>query len=277
MESLAQTALWVAMARAQEHARLDRLFEDAYASVLAGPEGAELWSRFEQQFPEATQSGIMSIRTRFFDDNLVPLIREKGTNQVVLLGAGMDTTAFRHQLPPTVTVFELDYPELLAVKDDRLRQIGASPSCQRVTVGTDLTTDWTTDLLESGFEPECATAWQLEGLLVLLEEVQVHQLLNSLNTLVNGRAWLLADILGRSFLESPLTRSLMETQAANGAPFRFGTDDPAGLLEGYGWDAAVTQLGDEGANFGRWSHPVAQRDILQLYPHVYFVVAKHMS
>lgn len=269
------------MARAQEHARPDRLFEDPYASVLAGPEGAELWSRLEQswsqwdqQFPAPTELyGAVSIRTRFFDDILVSLVREEGVDQVVLLGAGMDTRAFRHQLPTTVAVFELDYPELLAIKDDRLQQIGASPSCRRVTVGTDLTTDWTTDLLQSGFKPERTTAWLLEGLLVFLEDVEVHQLLNRLSTLASGRAWLLADILGRSYLDSPLTRSVMETQAANGAPFRFGTDDPERLLGNYGWDAAVTQIGNEGANFGRWAQPVAPRDALQ-YPPAYLVIAK---
>lgn len=264
------------MARAQEHTRPDRLVEDPYASVLAGPEGAESWSRFEQQFPQAASSVVISIsiRTRFFGDTLVSLVGEEGVDQVVLLGAGMDTMVFRLQLPPTVTVFELDYPELLAIKDDRLRQKKASPTCRRVTVGTDLTTNWTTDLLRSGFQPKRTTAWLLEGFLVFLEEDEVHQLLNRLNTLINGGAWLLADILGRSYFDSPSTRSVMETLAANGAPLRFGTDDPEGLLSGYSWNAAVTQPGDEGANYGRWTQPVVPRDDLQ-YPHAYFVVARH--
>jgi methyltransferase (TIGR00027 family) len=275
MHSLAKTALWVAMARAQEHNRPDRLFEDSYASVLAGPEGAESWSRLEQQFPEASRSRAIPIRTRFFDDTLASLVGAEGVDQIVLLGAGMDTIAFRLQLPPTVTVFELDYPELLAIKDDRLRQVGASPSCQRVTVGTDLTTNWTTDLLRSGFQPQRATAWLMEGLLVLLEEADVHQLLNHLSTLISGRAWLLADILGRSYLDFPPLHSFMDVQAANGAPLRFGTDDPEGLLGGHGWNTAVTQLGDEGANFGHWTQPVAPRDAPQ-HPHAYFVVARQI-
>src|SRR5262249_20113343 len=154
----------------------------------------ESWSRLEQlsnqgeqQLPGATELyGAISIRTRFFDDAITSLVREERVDQIVLLGAGMDTTAFRHQLPPTVTVFELDYPELLAIKNDRLQQIGASPSCRRMTVGTDLTTDWTTDLLRVGFEPKRTTAWLLEGLIVLLKEAEVHQLLNRLSILASG-------------------------------------------------------------------------------------------
>jgi len=37
--------------------------------------------------------------------------------------------------------------------------------------------------------------------------------------------------------------------------FQFGTDDPEKLLFHYGWQAEVTQPGNDGASFGRYVEP----------------------
>jgi methyltransferase (TIGR00027 family) len=44
---------------------------------------------------------------------------------VVLLGAGLDTRAWRLPLPPGTAVFEVDEPEMVAFKRDRLAACGA--------------------------------------------------------------------------------------------------------------------------------------------------------
>jgi len=41
--------------------------------------------------------------------------------------------------------------------------------------------------------------------------------------------------------------------------FQFGCDQPEALLSTYGWQAAVWQPGDEGANFGRYADPPPAR------------------
>lgn len=41
--------------------------------------------------------------------------------------------------------------------------------------------------------------------------------------------------------------------------WRFGTDDPEVLFASHGWQATVTQYGDEGADFGRWPWPRVDR------------------
>ncbi len=110
---MGKTALGVALRRAQESRRPDRLFDDSYAEafVAAAP----------GTFPEdhAASSELVSlgvlfsfhavIRTRFFDDYLLAACAA-GCRQVVLLAAGLDTRAFRLPWPPGVRLFELDLP-----------------------------------------------------------------------------------------------------------------------------------------------------------------------
>jgi hypothetical protein len=84
----------------------------------------------------------------------------------------------------------------------------------------------------------------------------------------------LADVSGRSALDSPFTAFWYQRCAENGIPnARFGTDDPEGFFAAHGWDAQVTQYGEEAANFGRWLYPVTPRDDLSL-PHNYLLVGE---
>ncbi|HET9117189.1 MAG TPA: class I SAM-dependent methyltransferase, partial [Pseudonocardiaceae bacterium] len=59
----------------------------------------------------------------------------------LLLAAGMDTRAYRLDLPATTTVFELDRPELLRLKNTLLTGTSA-PRCTRRPVGIDLAGNW---------------------------------------------------------------------------------------------------------------------------------------
>ncbi len=122
-ESLAgigATALGVALLRAQESSRPDRLFDDPYARHFlqavdpafspwaAGASAAT--ARFLQVMAEQ-----VAVRTRFLDRALLEAA-ERGCEQVVLLACGMDARAFRLAWPPGTKVFELDFADVLAFK-----------------------------------------------------------------------------------------------------------------------------------------------------------------
>src|ERR1700728_4188405 len=109
IDPVSMTAHWMAAERARETARPDRLFEDPLAEVLAGTEGVDLMARMGVDLPV---NPAFPIRTRFFDDALVRLLADHRIGQVVLMGAGMGTRAYRLDLP---TVFEIDRPALLDV------------------------------------------------------------------------------------------------------------------------------------------------------------------
>jgi methyltransferase (TIGR00027 family) len=87
---LSATARWTAAVRAMESAREDRLFDDPWATVLAGKDGAE-W--IETRSPDSVLPIVL--RTRFFDGFLQRVAIEEGIRQIVLVAAGLDTRAFR--------------------------------------------------------------------------------------------------------------------------------------------------------------------------------------
>ena len=66
---------------------------------------------------------MMTIRTRFIDDALERAIAG-GATQVLILGAGFDSHAYRCQeLLARVNVFEVDRPAMQAVKKQRVNDV----------------------------------------------------------------------------------------------------------------------------------------------------------
>lgn len=273
MDSVATTALYTAVIRARESTRPDRLFNDPLAGALAGPQGDELISWMESTSPGAADNPTVPIRTRFFDDTIEHIVGESGVDQIVILAAGLDTRAFRLSLPPGIALFEVDRPEVLDLKASRLTELGAVPRCRRTAIPADLSGDWSNTLGESGFERSRPAVWLAEGLSPYLTDAQVHHFLATLSELAAPGSWLLTDVFSRSFLTSPQLAGFLAMMAANSSPIQFGTDDPEELVRAHGWRPQVTQLGGEGANFGRWNLPATYRSDPHT-PHGYLIVGR---
>lgn len=228
----ANTAFWIAAARARETARADRLFEDPLADLLAGEIG---YTMLDRQ-PENT---FLPVRTRFFDD---VLLAARWARQIVLLGAGMDTRAYRLALPAHTVVYEIDQPGSLTAKDEILSGAGATPVCDRRTVEVDLRDDWPAALRDSGFEPRQPTVWLAEGLLFYLDSSTVDSLLTRAAGLSPAGAEFAADVFGTGLLRLD--------SMADRRPFC--TDEPAELLRRGGWPSCtLTEPGQSRANYGR--------------------------
>jgi methyltransferase (TIGR00027 family) len=277
MDPVSVTALWTAAERARESARPDRLFHDPWAKALGGSEGEQALLAMEAASPQSVgNSAAIAIRSRFIDDALLTLLRNGEISQVVIVAAGMDARAIRLELSPDLVLFELDQPDLLALKQARLEAIGASSRCKRVSVGADVTQQWPDQLTRAGFVPGKPVIWLAEGLFVYLIESDVHRLLDTMGKLSVPGSWIIADVVGRSLLESPWFIGWLDALRAKGVPWRFGTDDPETLLSEHGWHADVTRYGEEGANFGRWPFPVAPRNSPG-FPNTYLVLGQRLG
>jgi hypothetical protein len=68
-------------------------------------------------------------------------------------------------------------------------------------------------------------------------------------------------VMNRGLFFSPVAWPMQAALARHGAPGRFGTNNPETLMARHGWEADVTQPGEEGANFGRWPRPMVPRDV----------------
>ena len=253
---LSMTAAWTAAVRAAESRRDDRLFFDPWAETLAGPEG-EAW--LAKRDPQSTVPIIL--RTRFFDDLVLKAVAEEGIRQLVLLGAGYDTRAYRLDLPETMRVYEVDRADVLTRKQRLLDEAGAQLKCERIPVAADVTGDWEAPLTAAGLVAGEAAIWLLEGFLFYLPSRKVSDLLARIDATAAGGSWIGFDAINELVLTSPFTRSWVEMQAAEGAPWLGTFDNPEKHLKRRGWRPQVTQFGEEGADHGRWQGPVVDRDV----------------
>ena len=273
---IAPTSRWMAAARARESERADRLFYDPLAAALAGPEGFAWLERMEAAAQSEGPGLYPVIRTRFFDDFLLDSCRRLGVRQVVLAAAGLDTRAFRLGWPSRTRLYEMDLPEVLDAKEDVIDKAGAKPNCERLTVGVDLReTTWPEALLARGYRPERPSVWLIEGLLYYLTRAAVHELLEKVGALTVTGSLLGLDVMNRGLFFSPVAWPMQVALARRGAPGRFGTNNPETLMARHGFEADVTQPGEEGANFGRWPRPMLPREVPAL-PRS-FLVRAHRS
>jgi methyltransferase (TIGR00027 family) len=265
---LGSTAYWIAAVRAMEHARPDRLINDPWAEALSGEVGAA-W--IAGRTPESVLPIVL--RTRYFDDFLQRISKEDNIRQIVLVAAGLDTRAFRLNWPAGTRIFEMDQAAVLEYKEQVLGSLGAKPACERHTIAADLTHPWKNGLLKAGFDPQLPSAWLLEGFLFYLPNESIISILEEAISLSSSGRWMCFDVMNSSTLNSPLTRTWIEMQAKNGAPFIGTLDNPQEFLSTRGWQAYLTQAGAPDANYGRWTFPVIPTDMPNM-PHNWFVTAK---
>ena len=121
---------------------------------------------------------MMTIRTRFIDEALERAIAG-GASQVVILGAGFDSHAYRCQeLRANVTVFEVDRPVTQEVKKQRVRDVLGTPPSNLTYVPVDFQHD---DLLEvltrHGYDRTQRTFFILEGVTMYLPEEAARETL----------------------------------------------------------------------------------------------------
>ena len=264
MNSVGLTSRWVAASRAAESMMPNRLFNDPYAQALAGPEGVELLNQFMQGRPGAKPQGpdpYFSIRTRFFDDEILKTVKGSGLRQVVIFAAGMDSRAFRLDWPDGVTFFEVDQPEVLDYKEDVLQQQGAQSRGSRKVVHANLEEEWMGQLVAAGFDPKVPAAFLVEGLLVYLQAKDVDRFLSNIGGVAAPGSWLGADFPNLEFLSSPYMAPLVTAMELFGSPWLFGVSEPEAFFAERGWAAKAVAAGEWEANFGRWPYGVVPREI----------------
>ena len=251
MNPVGVTALLVAAIRAEETARAERLFADPFADALAGDAGRAILAKYR-----AAAAGpsvpIIEVRTRWYDD-AVARAAVSGIRQFVILAAGMDSRAFRLSWPEGTRLFEVDQPAVLEHKQRALQN--ANPACARIAIPLDLAQDWPPALEGAGFQRGVKTCWLVEGLLQYLDSSSVASILSRLDALSGPGSVALYDVVGASLLASPIMASTLQMMRETGAPWIFGTDDPASLLPG--WRANVTEPAILGNALKRWPFPAA--------------------
>ena len=250
-DKVSLTSQYMAAVRAVENKRADRLFSDPFAQKLAGE---KIMSEIAPAIKKYEDRGrpVVAVRTRFFDDFLMSS-SVSGIRQVVILGAGMDTRAFRLPWHPDTHLYELDQPEVIQLKESLLNVTSAK--CYRDSISIDLRQDWSKKLIVQGFETSSPSIWLLEGLLYYLNPADVRILLNTISDLSTDGSMLGADLLNEKMRQSD-----------NGFAkyWESGCDEPEKFLEQFGWQASVVQYGDDTASFGRFNYKFPPREVADI-------------
>lgn len=148
-----------------------------------------------------------AVRTAEIDHQIQQALQQAGVQQMVLLGAGMDTRAWRLQWPPGFTVFEVDTQQVLDFKHRIIlssssstdsqqdpqqqqqqqageRQLPPLSCARRVAVAADASKaqELWSRLLAAGFVAATPTVYVLEGFIGYLEKEAGNALLALLAT-----------------------------------------------------------------------------------------------
>lgn len=171
-----------------------------------------------------------SARQTFYDQAVEQHLAQVA--QLVILGAGFDTRAFR--LPggaphpagvQAMRAFEVDTPQTMAVKRQMLAQAGIDLGGVALVSADFEHGDWLSRLVESGFDPSQPTLFLWEGVTPYLERAAVEDTLRKIAGCAKGSR-VAFDYLTSEVLQSPALalRVVRRSLQAGGEPLKFGID-----------------------------------------------------
>jgi methyltransferase (TIGR00027 family) len=190
-----------------------RIFADPLAVAILGEDAASIAREAEEHPSGRKMRMFIAVRTRFAEDALAAAV-ERGVRQLVALGAGLDTYAYRGAHRDRVHIFEVDHPATQAWKRRRLAEADiplppgltfAPIDFERQTVGE--------GLAAAGFHPEAQTFFTWLGVVPYLTDEAVWSTLGFIAGLPNG-AHVVFDYSDPPESFSPELRASYERRAA---------------------------------------------------------------
>ena len=95
----------------------------------------------------------IAVRARYTEELIKKLTTENNITQIVNAAAGLDTYAWRINLPNNIKYFEIDYQDILQWKIDQLKDEKLKLNMKPVFA--DLSSDdWSFKLMDAGFDSE---------------------------------------------------------------------------------------------------------------------------
>lgn len=130
-----------------------RMFSDPLALRILGLDVETV----KQEMADPSRRGMrlfIAARTRFAEMKLAEAIAQRGVSQLVVLGAGLDTFAYRSPLAGKLAMFEVDFPATQAWKKRRLEETGIAAPGNLVYAPVDFERDdLVTQIEAAGFDP----------------------------------------------------------------------------------------------------------------------------
>jgi methyltransferase (TIGR00027 family) len=233
--SPSRTALGAAIHRAA-HQLLDHppIFEDPYALRIIGADTeAEIRGGISHHADPRSRGlrAFIAARSRFSEDALAEAVA-RGVPQYVLLGAGLDTFAYRAaQTYPGLAVFEVDHPATQGWKRERLRDAGIGVPDSLTFAPVNFERERLADgLARAGFDKSRPALFAWLGVVPYLTREAIMATLRFIAGLPRGSAVIFdygEPPQARDSVQQQTLAALMERVAAAGEPLRsfFMPDD----------------------------------------------------
>ena len=188
-----------------------RIFADPLAVAILGQPAAEVARAAEAEPIRRGMRLFIAARSQFAESTLAAGVEGRGVRQLVVLGAGLDTFAYRNPFAGRLRVFEVDHPATQAWKRRRLSEAGIAEPEGLVFAPVDFERDRLLDgLTAAGFDPALRTFFTWLGVTPYLTEAAVFATLGVIGALPGG-----AEVVF-DYSDPPETRSA-EAQAQHAA------------------------------------------------------------
>ncbi|HTH53519.1 MAG TPA: class I SAM-dependent methyltransferase [Edaphobacter sp.] len=237
-----RTALRVAMRRAA-HQLYDAhplVFEDPVAVPILGreylPEVERTVNKLNKPFSVALRA-FMVVRSRYAEDLLAQAIA-RGLTQYVVLGAGLDTFAYRNPYP-NLRVFEIDHPATQRWKREMLAANGITAPENLTFTPVDFEhQQLATQLIEAGLDTSAPTFFSWLGVVPYLTQDAFRSTISFIASLTSGGGVVMDYAQPRSVLaphEQLALDSLSSRVQLAGEPFQlfFKTSQMAEELKAF--------------------------------------------
>ncbi|HLK11313.1 MAG TPA: class I SAM-dependent methyltransferase [Candidatus Binatia bacterium] len=149
-----------------------RILDDPVVLPLLGPDAAALVQANREALESPVRRRLRAaivLRSRFAEDCLLEAVG-RGVRQYVILGAGLDSFAYRNPCTPdALRVYEVDHPDTQARKRERLHAAGIALPVALTFVPADLEREPpAAALARNGFDPALPTFVSWLGVTVYL-------------------------------------------------------------------------------------------------------------
>ena len=228
IRNISDTALWVAVYRAQESKRPDAVFRDPYANKLAGDRGMQIAAAM----PSAQRHSWAYVARTWLVDQAIERELSRGTDMVINLAAGLDARPYRMRLRTSLRWIEVDLPEMLNYKQEVLA--AESPNCAVERVALDLKDHATRRALFQRLGSEAKRVVVLsEGLLIYFADHEVSELARDLAAPPTFRLWV-TDLSSPALLKM-LRKTIGGPLDRAGSPLKFAPREGPDFFAAYGW------------------------------------------
>ena len=163
-----------------------RIFADPLAVRILGEDADAIAREAEARPSSRRMRFFIAVRTRFAEDALAASV-ERGVSQLVVLGAGLDTYAYRGSLRDRLRVFEVDHPDTQGWKRRRLADAAIPLPATLTFAPVDFERQTLAEgLAAAGFDPAQPTFFTWLGVVPYLTDDAVWSTLGFIANLPHG-------------------------------------------------------------------------------------------